>query len=208
MFINFWYAVEWAEDVTDSPLRVRMLGQDFVVFRDADGTVRCLSNTCVHRGGSLAGGKVVGRLHPVPLSRLDFPTLTGSAPRYRHSVRTHAYPAARGSTRIPRRSVTALSLPFSATCRRTPRPPIMEIPEYGRDGWRATCEKREAQHDYRRHLENSLDPAHNEFVHPTHGFSGARDDYYVPEIDVDEDTEWRQRIPDHLLRAARSRTRR
>ncbi len=33
-------------------------------------------------------------------------------------------------------------------------------------------------------MENGIDPAHNEFVHPTHGFSGEREDYKVkpPEL--------------------------
>ena len=47
-------------ELTDKPLRVRALAQDFVVFRDGQGKAHCLSNTCTHRGGSLSGGKVVG----------------------------------------------------------------------------------------------------------------------------------------------------
>ena len=30
MFINFWYAVDFSERVTDQPAKVRMLGLDFV----------------------------------------------------------------------------------------------------------------------------------------------------------------------------------
>jgi phenylpropionate dioxygenase-like ring-hydroxylating dioxygenase large terminal subunit len=58
MYINFWYAAERSDNLRDKPLRVRMLGQDFVLFRDAAGQARCLSNTCVHRGGSLGGGRL------------------------------------------------------------------------------------------------------------------------------------------------------
>ena len=61
MFINFWYAAELSERVTnEAPTHVRMLGLDFVLFRDTKGQVHCLSNTCVHRGGALARGKVEG----------------------------------------------------------------------------------------------------------------------------------------------------
>ena len=60
MYINFWYPAINSEDLRDQPQRVRMLGQEFVVYRDADGNARCLSNTCAHRGGSLSGGKVKG----------------------------------------------------------------------------------------------------------------------------------------------------
>jgi hypothetical protein len=40
MFINFWYAAEQIENVTDQPVAVRMLGQNFVLFRDAQGFSR------------------------------------------------------------------------------------------------------------------------------------------------------------------------
>ena len=38
MFINFWYPAELASAVTTNPVRVKLLGQNFVVFRDAQGT--------------------------------------------------------------------------------------------------------------------------------------------------------------------------
>jgi phenylpropionate dioxygenase-like ring-hydroxylating dioxygenase large terminal subunit len=41
-------------------MKRRMLGQDFVLFRDTEGVAHCLSDTCTHRGGSLAGGKIKG----------------------------------------------------------------------------------------------------------------------------------------------------
>ena len=60
MYINFWYPMAVGEELADSPVPVRCMGLDFVLFRDGAGQARCLSNTCVHRGGSLAGGKVAG----------------------------------------------------------------------------------------------------------------------------------------------------
>ena len=60
MFINFWYAAEESKNLTDKPMHVRMLGQDFVFFRDSSGEAHCLSNTCCHRGASLAHGKIKG----------------------------------------------------------------------------------------------------------------------------------------------------
>ena len=54
MFINFWYVAEESKNITEQPTGVRMLGQDFVLFRDSAGQVRCLSDVCAHRGGSLA----------------------------------------------------------------------------------------------------------------------------------------------------------
>jgi len=57
LFANVWYVAEWSESVTDQPVKTRMLGRDFVLFRDREGKAVCLSNTCCHRGASLAQGK-------------------------------------------------------------------------------------------------------------------------------------------------------
>ncbi len=59
MLINNWYAPLESENLTSEPMPVRMLGQDFVLFRDAEGEAHCLSDTCIHRGGSLCRGKTV-----------------------------------------------------------------------------------------------------------------------------------------------------
>jgi phenylpropionate dioxygenase-like ring-hydroxylating dioxygenase large terminal subunit len=57
MYINFWYPVALADEIkNDKPFQVQILGLKFVAFRDSDGIVRVLSDTCVHRGGSLGIG--------------------------------------------------------------------------------------------------------------------------------------------------------
>ena len=58
MFINFWYAAEESKNLTDEPMHVRLLSQDFVFFRDSSEKAHCLSNVCCHRGASLAHGKI------------------------------------------------------------------------------------------------------------------------------------------------------
>lgn len=57
LIANVWYVAEWSENLTDQPVKVKMLGREFVLFRDRAGTAHCLSNTCCHRGASLAQGK-------------------------------------------------------------------------------------------------------------------------------------------------------
>ena len=58
MFINFWYPAGQASAIGRKPVKVRMLGQNFVLFRDTAGSVHCLSNVCLHRCGSLGDGWV------------------------------------------------------------------------------------------------------------------------------------------------------
>jgi len=57
MFTNVWYVAERSANLRTEPLKVRMLGCDFVLFRDQQGKAACLSNVCPHRGANLAGGK-------------------------------------------------------------------------------------------------------------------------------------------------------
>lgn len=60
MYINLWYVAAFSSELTDQPIKVRMLSRDFVLFRGDDGAVVCLSNVCPHRGVSLAEGKCQG----------------------------------------------------------------------------------------------------------------------------------------------------
>ena len=66
MFINFWYVAEQSEKLTKKPIRRKMLGQHFVLFRDESGKARCLSDVCIHRGGSLSAGKIANNCIQCP----------------------------------------------------------------------------------------------------------------------------------------------
>jgi phenylpropionate dioxygenase-like ring-hydroxylating dioxygenase large terminal subunit len=189
MYINFWYAAATSASIGHEPRRLRMLGQDFVLFRTGSGVVHCLANVCAHRGGSLAGGRLQGeardriecpyhgwQFDPAGVCR-KIPSLgPGSAARIPGRARVDAYPV---EERYGLVHVFLGDLPESE------RPPIMAIPEYGQPGWYASHEDYESGGDFRRSVENGLDPAHNEYVHPTHGFSGAREDYRVPELRIE-----------------------
>jgi phenylpropionate dioxygenase-like ring-hydroxylating dioxygenase large terminal subunit len=53
---RFWQPVAFARDFAAAPLRVRILGEDLVVFRDRGGRVGVLHLHCAHRGTSLEFG--------------------------------------------------------------------------------------------------------------------------------------------------------
>jgi phenylpropionate dioxygenase-like ring-hydroxylating dioxygenase large terminal subunit len=55
---QFWYPVARTVDVQASPVPVRLLGQDFVLFRDATGAVAALPDRCPHRQSPLSPGVV------------------------------------------------------------------------------------------------------------------------------------------------------
>jgi phenylpropionate dioxygenase-like ring-hydroxylating dioxygenase large terminal subunit len=194
MFINFWYPAGRSAEIGESPVKRRMLGQDFVLWRDAAGKVHCLSNTCVHRGGSLAGGRVRDGEVACPYHGWRFagdgrctriPSL-GKEARIPARARVDSYPTA---------EKYGLVFAFLGDLPEEERCPIMDIPEYRGErpdeGWAATIQHFDWDFDYQRSMENGIDGAHNEFVHPTHGYSGNRDDIRIPVENYRwVDTEW------------------
>jgi phthalate 4,5-dioxygenase oxygenase subunit len=58
---RYWHPVLLASALPSpdaDPVRVRLLGEDFVAFRDSKGDVGVLDELCTHRGASLALGRV------------------------------------------------------------------------------------------------------------------------------------------------------
>jgi len=59
---RYWHPVALAADVTvETPLRVRILGESLVAFRDGEAKVGLLYERCCHRGTSLYYGRVEER---------------------------------------------------------------------------------------------------------------------------------------------------
>lgn len=61
MLRRYWIPVCMSREIADkdsAPLRVRLLGEDFIAFRDTNGKVGVLDELCMHRGASLALGRV------------------------------------------------------------------------------------------------------------------------------------------------------
>lgn len=191
MFINFWYVAAESGEVifgADRPLKVQMLGQRFALWRDAKGQVRCVSDTCTHRSGSLADGRIRNGCVECPYHGWTFdgegnctriPSL-GPDARIPERTRVDAYPVV---------EKYGLVHVFLGDLPEAERPPIIPIPEYGDPAWRFIVLKMDWQIDYKRSVENTMDPAHNEFTHPTHGFQGVREDYRVEDIKL-LDREW------------------
>ncbi len=188
MFINFWYAVDFSDRITDQPSKARMLGHDFVVFRDSAGQAHCLSDTCVHRGAALSGGKRRGDCVQCPYHGWQFdaegrcrsiPSL-GPGHKVPPRARIDAYPTVERY---------GLVFAFLGDLPEAERPPIMAVPEFQQEGWRATNLDYWWEANYQRIIENGLDPAHNEFVHPTHGSSGENPEHRVGELPL-EQHEW------------------
>ncbi|GAA5234527.1 aromatic ring-hydroxylating dioxygenase subunit alpha [Verticiella sediminum] len=55
---RFWHPVFMSSELGDLPKRIRILGEDLVLFRDLSGRLGCLDLHCSHRGASLEFGIV------------------------------------------------------------------------------------------------------------------------------------------------------
>ena len=191
MFINFWYPVVRSEDLGATPQRVRILAHDFVAFRDQHGKPAVLSDTCVHRGGSLAGGKckddgtVQCPYHGWRFNRDGQCTRIPSI-----GMRVQPPPRARVDA-YPVEERYGIVFAFLGDLPVDQRPPIMPIEEHATPQWRATVVSFEVNYHYERSIENGLDPAHNEYVHTTHGYQGEREDsYLMTELRPFKNNEW------------------
>ena len=58
---RFWQPIAYAHELTDLPLRRRIMGEDLVVFRDGRGEVGLLQLHCSHRGTSLEYARIEER---------------------------------------------------------------------------------------------------------------------------------------------------
>jgi phenylpropionate dioxygenase-like ring-hydroxylating dioxygenase large terminal subunit len=58
---RFWQPVAFSHELKDLPVRLRILGEDLVLFRDLSGRVGLLKLHCLHRGTSLEYGRIAER---------------------------------------------------------------------------------------------------------------------------------------------------
>ena len=193
MYINFWYPMIRSEDLgPDKPERAKVLGLNFAIFRDSKGKAHVLSDTCVHRGGSLAGAWELGKN---PRIQGDCVVCPYHGWEFNGAGDCENIPSIGYGTKPPPRAKVdsypvveryGIIFAFLGDLPENERPPLLDIEEFSDPVWRANSVLvLEVNYYYERSMENGLDPAHNEFVHPTHGHQAInRETYGVREYDV------------------------
>ena len=185
MFINFWYAAALSRELGETPLKVRMLGRHFALFRDSKGVAHCVANVCPHRLGSLGQGWVRGDHIACPYHGWEFdgaghckriPSLGADQPSPPGRARIDAYPV---------QERYGIVFAFLGDLPEGERPPLMPIPEWDDPQWRCTNATFEIRANYRRLVENALDFAHAEFVH-FFGRKGADPQYRIDDYALTE----------------------
>ena len=211
MLINSWYVLGDSEDVGESPVGVHALGQNLVLFRDKQGKAHCLSDVCIHKGGSLCRGKVVDGTVQCPYHGwrydgegqcVEIPSLAPDA-RIPKRARVDAYPVEERFGWI---------WAFLGDLSETERPPLPDFfPEYENQesGWRFLRGKAQFDCNYVRAIENGVDRGHAVFVHTDFGNPQRTEipDYIVEERDnriygssagrpLNKRGVWREALPD------------
>jgi len=178
MYINFWYPICTTEELTaKAPIRAELLGVRLVAFRDIENNACVLSDTCIHRGASLAKGKIVDGCVQCPYHGWQYdgdgkcvkiPTQQGKKPPARAKI--DSYPV------CERYGVV---FAFLGDLPEAERPPLPLVDEDGQEGWEISGPiVFEVNAYFERSVENGMDPIHNEFVHPAQGAPAVEEERF------------------------------
>lgn len=191
MIINNWYVAAPCSEIGNEPLPVRMLGCDFVLFRDASGQIACLSDVCCHRGGSLSRGKCVNGCVQCPYHGWEYGS-DGFVQRIPPLGDEVKIPARARVDSYPVQERYEFAWVFLGDLPEARRPKLPELlPEYGDNkNWRMTRTQCDWNVNWARLKENLADSSHLYLVH-TFG------KHLAEKIDIFpvEETEWGVRIP-------------
>jgi phenylpropionate dioxygenase-like ring-hydroxylating dioxygenase large terminal subunit len=99
---RYWHPVATSRELPEpdcKPLRIELLGERFVLFRNTSGALGMMDEFCIHRGASLALGRTEedalrclyhGWKFTIDGTLLETPNHPD--PRFRERMRAHAYP--------------------------------------------------------------------------------------------------------------------
>ncbi len=176
---RYWHPVATIKDATSIPKRIRMLGEDLVLFRDGQGRPGLVYARCAHRGTTLYYGKVEERgirccyhgwLFDVEGRCLEQPCEPELGIKHRNGVRQPWYPV---------REHYGLIFAYMGPPEKMPELPRFECLEQLSDGEFIDVDDRSigTQGDvimpcnWLQHFENVADPYHVPILHGS--FTGS-----------------------------------
>jgi len=187
MFKNFWWPLEFSHEVTRQPKRLMALGQNFVLYRTLAGAPVVMSDVCVHRGGSLAGGKLQGDCIACPYHGWEFKQ-DGACVRIPANLPGTPVPKKARVDSYPTREKYGWVWAFLGDLPEAERPPLPTLPNADDASLKAIYGDFKWQAHYERVVENGLDIAHAPFVHST--TFGNPDEPQVADFETQPMGEW------------------
>jgi len=179
---RYWQPVCFADELQELPLRVKLLGEDLVVFRDFSGAVGLLELHCPHRGTSLEYGLVSdhgirccyhGWLFDIDGAILETPGEPADS-TLKDRLCHGAYPTHEYNGIV----FTYMGPPDAI-------PPFPIYDSYTRPGYRLMPGRKYFYPcNWLQILENAMDPVHTAFLHTIVSGSQFTDEFgEVPELD-------------------------
>jgi phenylpropionate dioxygenase-like ring-hydroxylating dioxygenase large terminal subunit len=168
-FRRYWLVVGVVRDLYDIPQAVKVLGEELVLFRDANGRLGLLGEHCPHRGTSLEYGDIEdgglrcpyhGWLFDVHGQCLEMPAEPRDS-KFCLKVKHLAYPV---------RELGGLIFAYLGADRDNPPPLPNYAPLLDRGGQRQIEPVRHADYNWFNFFENSADPAHVCILHRHAGY--------------------------------------
>ncbi len=163
-----WHPVALSSDVKEGPVGVQLLGEDLVLWRDADGVAKAFVDRCPHRGARFSLGRVNEGNLECPYHGWQFsasgqcvkvPAVPGFTPPPQHCVKSFGVQEAYGLIWVQLEAADVALPVFEA-----------EGDERLR---KVNCGPYDVQASAPRIIENFLDMSHFGFVHE--GWLGSRD---------------------------------
>jgi phenylpropionate dioxygenase-like ring-hydroxylating dioxygenase large terminal subunit len=172
---RFWQPVILASELGDLPVKLRILGEDLVAFRDGSGEIGLLELHCPHRGTSLEFGLVGkhgirccyhGWLFGCDGAILETPGEPATS-TLKDRLCHGAYPVSEHN-----------GLVFAYMGPPGQQPPFPLFDTYDLPGYRMVARAPTLwECNWLQVKENSMDPAHLQFLHTLPGSEGFTDDF-------------------------------
>ena len=186
MLINNWYVAARTAEIGAKPFKSRMLGLDFVLFRDSGGKINCMSDVCCHRGGALHRGEIKADCIVCPYHGWEFNTAGACTKIPSMGDEINVPKRARIDT-YPVQEKMGMVWVFLGDEEESKRPaipdwyePFLNTPE-----WRVvTYDYIYTDVNWARLGENSVDTSHPAFVHKAFGNRLSPKANIVPIIDT------------------------
>ncbi|WND03524.1 aromatic ring-hydroxylating dioxygenase subunit alpha [Temperatibacter marinus] len=186
MLVNLWYVAEWSKNVKNDPVKVQILGQKLVLFRDSEGKIACLADICLHRGGSLGNGWCKDGNVACPYHGWEYNTegecvhIPSEGPEAKISKRFKV-------DRYDAEERYGMIWVFMGDLPEEERFPIPPFPEYDqKEYWREVTTEYTWKAEASRVVENGIDLAHASFVHPTFGYQDTAGDNSIDHVEINE----------------------
>jgi nitrite reductase/ring-hydroxylating ferredoxin subunit len=159
---RFWQPVALSADLKDLPVRLRIMGEDLVLFRDLRGRTGLLELHCCHRRSSLEFGKICesgircayhGWQYDVDGRILDTP-----GEPVRSKIKENVFQGA-----YPTREFEGIVFAYMGPPDRMPEFPLYDL--YEKPGTRLVPVKVHSPCNWLQVRENEMDPIHITFLH-------------------------------------------